>query len=157
MNKKNQSIHELFKKVQSGVIHIEYSDKDKVVASGSAFIANGYLITNNHVLEGPTESTVKLSWQPKYKNKDLIEVEYPFSKFSDALKAGSDENNYDYAILDIPELRQSALFNFSIKSSKDTHIGDDALILGFPLEHKNLVCHKGIVSSIYNNSITDII
>lgn len=48
----NLFIGSLIKKIRSGVIHIEFLNGEDVIASGSGFLSNDYLITNNHVYMG---------------------------------------------------------------------------------------------------------
>lgn len=44
---------DLFNRIRPGVIHIEFLTDNVVIGSGSGFISNGYLITNNHVYIAP--------------------------------------------------------------------------------------------------------
>lgn len=81
----------------------------------------------------------------------------PITKFQRYLKTGSDENNRDYAILNVPELQNKGLYNFFLASHKANDIFDEILILGFPLEHQNLVCRRGVISSFYSRNGIDII
>lgn len=144
----NQKIISLIEKARKGVVHIEFIFGNDVVASGSGFISNGHLITNNHVFAGLSGSNVRMSWQPLASPNSLKCIEVPYQKFFDSLKAGSDKDNADYAILNIPELNVQNLHNLTL-AVHEKYIGDEALILGFPLEHQNLVCHRAMISSFY--------
>jgi hypothetical protein len=52
------SISELFKQVNSGVLHINFVKAGQRIASGSAFVVGDYVVTNNHVFRGPTDCDV---------------------------------------------------------------------------------------------------
>lgn len=148
---------ELIEKIRSGVIHIEFLRKNDIIASGSGFLSTNYLITNNHVYMGPTDTIVRLSWQPEVSLESIAEIRLSIEKFRKYFVTGSDENNSDYAILKIPELNRKNLYNFSLSSHKTSKILDEMLILGFPFEHRNLVCHRGVISSFFHRNGIDII
>lgn len=140
----------------SGVIHIKFLINNEIIGSGTGFMSDEHLITNNHVFIGACESThVKLSWQETLNPKTKKEITLQSNKFKSFLKSGSHESNYDYAILSIPELQNKNLFNFSLSSPKSSHILDECLVLGFPLEHENLVFHKAIISSFFTSNKTN--
>jgi hypothetical protein len=149
---------ELIKEIRSGVIHIEFLIKNDVIASGSGFLSQGYLITNNHVYSGSSNAeSVRLAWHSEAISQSIEEITISIIKFKTYLKAGSDEDNYDYAILDVPELNDKNLYNFSLASHNENNIFDEILILGFPFEHQNLVCHRGVISSFFSKNGVDII
>lgn len=147
----------LVEKIRSGVVHIEFSKNGNIIASGSGFISSNYLITNNHVYAGPICSEVYISWQPDVLPNSMQKITLTYDQFKQALKMGSDEHHNDYAILEISELKNKGLFNFTISAFKQNKILDEVLILGFPLEHKNLVCHRGSISSLFSKNGIDII
>jgi Trypsin-like peptidase domain len=142
--------------IRTGVIHIEFHTKGQRVASGTGFMCKGFLVTNNHVFAGPRDSTVTLAWQPNAASDERIEVRLPYANFAASLVAGSDRNNLDYAILKIPTLDQYQLHQFKISRASKS-IGEDIFILGFPLEHRNLVAHKGAVSSVFQSGPAKVI
>jgi hypothetical protein len=150
----------LIQKICSGVLHIEFLVGDKCVGSGSGFISQNYLITNNHVYVcaiDPTISHVKLSWQSGISTASRKEKIYQRDAFIGFLKGGSTEEIHDFAILDVPDLKTQDLHDFMMESPNKMQIGEEALILGYPLEHKNLVCHKAFISSFYQSGKTNII
>lgn len=158
LNIRYQSIQKLVETVRSGVIHIEFLTKNEVIGSGSGFLCDGYLITNNHVYAGALNAEeVRLAWQPMLSPQSRSEITLSSVKFKNHFKAGSAENSYDFAILNIPELHSKNLFNFKLNASALTNIGDEAIILGFPLEHRNLVCHEAMISSVFINNNVNII
>lgn len=67
-------IGSLIPKIRSGVIHIEFLNEKDVIASGSGFLSNDYLITNNHVYIGSTNIntiSTKLSWHPEASTQNI--------------------------------------------------------------------------------------
>lgn len=158
--KSNMDKTNIIQKIRSGVIHIEFLNGKNVIASGSGFLSHGYLITNNHVYMGSTNTnttSVRLAWHPEANTQSIEGVTIPVTTFQSYLKTGSDENYYDYAILNVPELQDKGLYNFPISLHNTSNILDEVLILGFPLEHQNLVCHRGTISSFYSKNGIDII
>lgn len=151
------NIPELVERVRSGVIHIEYLVAGNRVASGSGFMSRGKLITNHHVFLGPPNSTVVLAWQPHQDPCSRMDLRMDYSQFAACLVTGSDQRNHDFAVLNVPHLERRKLFQFCLASPSTKKVGESVLILGFPLEHRNLVCHTGTISSFYKSGPSDVI
>jgi S1-C subfamily serine protease len=139
------------------VIHIEFQHKGNRVGSGSGFLSNGYLVTNCHVYLGPEYSEVILACQPSQDPSSRVQLEMSYKDFSDSLVSASDENNFDFAILKIEELNKQGFGQLEMAVPTDSKIGDGVMILGFPLEHRNLVCHMGTISSFYKSGRVNVI
>jgi Trypsin-like peptidase domain len=150
------NVSALLPNIRTGVIHIEFHTGAGRVASGTGFMCKGHLVTNNHVFVGPRDSTVVLAWQPEAENDRRIEVTMLYATFAASLLAGSDANNLDYAILRLPVLDPYQLHQFELSRAPKL-VGDDVIVLGFPLEHRNLVVHKGAVSSLYESGPAKVI
>jgi S1-C subfamily serine protease len=144
-------------RTRSGLFQIVFlNSADQIVAQGSAFASRGFLITNNHVFSGPTDTKV---WIRK-DNQVLLKQGIVLSRsdFSSRLVTGSDRNSFDYAVLRIPEVTaQGGVHHFELQSPANNRIGDAVSLLGFPLEHMNLTCHQGIISSFYQSGLAKII
>lgn len=151
------SIPQLIERVRSGVIHIEFHIGNNRVASGSGFMTQGLLITNHHVFLGPSNSTVVLAWQPNQDPSSRMEVRMNYAKFAASLVTGSDQNNFDFAVLSIVELQQQGLYQFDLASPVIKRVGEQVVVLGFPFEHRNLVCHLGSISSFYSSGSARVI
>lgn len=151
------TLTETIAKVRSGVIHLNFMVGQERVASGSGFILNGHLVTNNHVFAGPSNSVVVLRYHPNAAGaaEDLAQLPYPV--FAGSLVSGSDPGNLDFAILKIPGVDVSGLHSFKLGDAGALSIGQSVAFLGFPLEHANLVCHAGIVSSFYQSGPASVI
>ncbi|URK19089.1 serine protease [Thalassospira sp. GO-4] len=151
-------LSDVVERVRSGVLSISFLDaKDRVIAKGTGFMCNGFLVTNNHVFQGPDGSKVWIrncfDSEVDLTQGHLLSIE----DFRSALVVGSPEENYDYAILEIAALKNRSLYNFSLVDPKYLRVGDSVALLGFPLEHMNLTCHAGIASSFYTRNGVDII
>jgi len=114
-------------------------------------MTQGLLITNHHVFLGPSNSTVVLAWQPNQDPSSRTEVRMDYAKFATSLVTGSDQNNFDFAVLRLAELQQKGLYQFDLASPDSKRVGEQVVVLGFPLEHRNLVCHLGTISSFYSS------
>jgi S1-C subfamily serine protease len=151
------SLPDIFEKVKNGVFHIVFLDaKDKRLASGTAFATCGFLVTNHHVFVGPPESRVWIRKQGDTSTKDGVLFSY--ADFSKRLRSGSEQNQYDFAILDVPEiLKKETTFQFNLSSADGKRIGERVAFLGFPFEHENLTCHTGIISSFFQSGPAKVI
>ena len=101
-------------------------------ASGSGVIISkdGYIVTNNHVIDGATEITVTLNDRKNYKAKVI----------------GTDANT-DLAIIKIDGDNLPVM---SIGNSDDVHLGQWVLAIGYPL-NLDVTVTQGIVSAKSRN------
>jgi len=160
------SLADIVKKVQSGVVHIIHAtqdpttDKLKRSGSGTGFIVKGHLVTNYHVIHPCYKDSVfVIRTYDSSQSEEFDGIRLNYDQLLEKTDTASDEQHCDYVVLDIPELKEKDLYNFSLATHTSKQVGDSILFLGYPFEHLNLVCHAGIISSIYksNNGITDTI
>jgi S1-C subfamily serine protease len=148
------SLADTIAKVRSGVFQIAFANaNDEKIGGGSGFLANDFLITNNHVYAGHLEA--HRVW---LRRDDMPPNEFcVFSRedFTERLVTGS--QTYDYAVLKVPEICQNADHRFTLEVPATRRIGDAIALLGFPLEHDNLTCHQGIISSFYQSDLVSVI
>ena len=106
-------------------------------ASGSGFIisADGYIITNHHVIEGANKITVTL-YDGKTYDAELI---------------GSDESN-DIAVLKIDA---DDLTPVVLGSSSDLSVGDEVVAIGNPLGELTFSLTAGVVSALDRTITTE--
>ncbi|WP_454848494.1 S1 family peptidase [Rhizobium binxianense] len=152
------NLPDTFDKIRGGIFHIECRNMvNERIGSGSGFFSCGFLITNFHVSQVPIDSKVWIRREGDTKfGEDGVTL--LGGNFLNSRRSASDENNYDYAIIDIPELRNlPEIYNFTLKSSVDSRIGDPIAFAGFPFEHQNLTCHTGIISSFYTSGSVRVI
>lgn len=106
-------------------------------ASGSGFIltSDGYVVTNNHVVEGATSVTVKLYNGDEY----------------DAEVIGTDEMN-DVALLKIDATGLQAV---TIGDSDQIEVGEEVIAIGNPLGELTFTMTAGVVSALDREINTD--
>ena len=106
-------------------------------ASGSGFIltSDGYVVTNNHVVEGATSVTVKLYDGTEY----------------DAQIVGTDEMN-DVALLKIDA---TGLQTVTIGDSDQIEVGEEVIAIGNPLGELTFTMTAGVVSALDREINTD--
>ena len=106
-------------------------------ASGSGFIltSDGYVVTNNHVVEGATSVTVKLYNGDEY----------------DAEIVGTDEMN-DVALLKIDA---TGLQTVTIGDSDQIEVGEEVIAIGNPLGEFTFTMTAGVLSALDREINTD--
>lgn len=137
--------------VRTGVFNIVYLDKgDRRLGSGTGFASCGFLITNHHVFMVPQDCRVWIR-----REMDVLPcggLILTGAEFRKRLKSGSTEDQYDFAILDIPEiLGLPDVHNFKLSTPENYRIGDTVAFLGYPSERENLTCHAGVISSFFDD------
>ncbi|MEH7848663.1 S1 family peptidase [Rhizobium laguerreae] len=150
---------ETVEEVRSGVFNLQcLSDGNfQKLGSGSAFFSSGYLVTNFHVADIPegTWMWVRRDGDCDHRFNGFV---VPAKDWRKALKRASEEHSYDYAILDLPTLRnRDDIHDFVLGPSQPAKIGTPIAFLGFPLDHDNLVCHSGHISSFRKSGVARII
>lgn len=143
--------------VRSGVVHLNFLCNGQRISAGTGFILQGFLVTNNHVYACPSAEEVLIrlhNTDPKDSNAG---IRIPYPRFQSYLEVGAHQNSYDYAVLSIPELSDLNLYSFKFESITRPRLGREYAILGYPLDHKNLTVHRGIISSFYENAGVSII
>ena len=136
--------------VRAGIVRISFFNANNVrVGGGTGFLARGRLLTNHHVFLGHQgANSIQLS------REHLAAIILSPAAFAAALRAGSMENSFDYAILDVPHLFDGTEHQFLLELPGDRRIGDQVAMLGFPLEHENLTVHAGVISSFFQSKLT---
>lgn len=149
------NIPDLVDSIQSSIVHIVYVKDKKKVGSGTGFILDGYLVTNNHVIQTPQDIHFLLRFYDSDPLNLSSGILFKNSDFMSFLKTGSEEDAYDFAVFEIPKLSERNLNHLKIGDPSKMRRGDDILFLGYPLEHNNLVAHRGMISSFYKSGTTE--
>ena len=149
------NIPDLVDSIQSSIVHIVYVKDKKKVGSGTGFILEGYLVTNNHVIQTPQDIHFLLRFYDSDPLNLSSGILFKNSDFMSFLKTGSEEDAYDFAVFEIPKLSERNLNHLKIGDPSKMRRGDDILFLGYPLEHNNLVAHRGMISSFYKSGTTE--
>jgi len=135
---------DLVKAVQDSIVYIEvfrnYRGKQQLVGSASGIIisSDGYIVTNNHVVEDADSFTVKVNSTASLESKTY-----------DAKLIGTDSDT-DLAVIKIDA---ENLPMAKLGDSDKLSLGDDVIAIGNPLGLENSVS-KGIVSGL-NRQISD--
>lgn len=135
---------DLVKAVQDTIVYIEvfkkstYSSTTTLAGSASGIVISedGYVVTNNHVVEGCQTYTVKVS-------KTDISTGEIESKTYDAKLIGTDEDT-DLAVL---KIEASGLQAAVLGDSQKLSLGDDLVAIGNPFGLERSVS-KGVVSGL---------
>lgn len=143
--------------VRSGVVHLNFYRDNQRLSAGTGFLLDGYLVTNNHVYACPGADVVLIRLYDSDPKDPNAGISIPYSKFQSYLEVGAHENSYDYAVLSVPELNNLGLYNFEFESITAPRLGREYAILGYPLDHRNLTVHQGIISSFYESNAVSII
>ena len=133
------NVKKVVKAVKNSVVSIEckvqntggyYFSGGTSTAAGSGVIitTNGYIVTNNHVVEGATEITVKTADKESYSAKII----------------GTDPQT-DIAVIKIDAKGLSAA---SFGTSKNLEVGDEVVAIGNPLGQLSGTVTNGIVSAL---------
>ena len=128
------SIYETYKNAvvgvtSEGITYNEYGQASKTASSGTGFIisSDGYIITNNHVVEGANGVSVTLYDAQNY----------------DAKIIGTDAKN-DVALLKI-EVKD--LNTVKLGNSNNISVGETVIAIGHPLGELTYTVTSGIVSA----------
>jgi S1-C subfamily serine protease len=147
------NVIELISKVRSGVAEIAVEKNRKFLGNGSAFLVEGGLVTNSHVIR-PIGSVDAF----RIRFEDLSE---PIRMLPEDLykniKFESPEDEYDYAFIGIDEKEFEGRFRFELEKSYEISVGQQILFLGFPFGMPQLTAHLGYVSSIHEKRSREII
>jgi S1-C subfamily serine protease len=150
------SLAETVARCRSGVFQIAFTNaQQEKVGGGTAFLSNGLLVTNHHAFLGHLGAA-----QVGLRRDDMPVGQFQaftLEDFAGRLVTGSEGQSYDYAVLRIPELVQANDYQFALEPRGNRRIGDSVALLGFPLEHDNLTCHSGIISSFYRSGLAEVI
>lgn len=139
---------DLVSAVQDSIVYIEvygeYYGKHTLVGTASGIIISkdGYIVTNNHVVEDCDEYTVKVNST----NSKSGSIE---SKIYDAKLLGTDADT-DLAVL---KINATDLPAAKLGDSDKLHLGDDVVVIGNPLGYETSVS-KGVVSGL-NRQVSD--
>jgi len=135
---KSRPVKELVQEFGEGVVSIETPS-----ALGSGFIVNtdGYVVTNNHVIEGETRIAVVLYQNSagglSRKRIDNVEI-VALNPF------------VDLALLKLPPQKDLKLTAVTLGSLEDLNAGDGAFAIGNPLGLERSVS-QGIISTLNRN------
>lgn len=141
----------LWIKTHQSLCSIQHWKGNEKIASGSGFIIDGYLVTNNHVFSCPPSEKIVLEFVEQDGSTIKFHKELNKDNFMAALKEGSTEENWDFAILEINELKKMPSLKFC-QPEKELPIGMPIGLLGYAFGDNNLSIHAGMISSQFSKN-----
>ncbi len=148
------SLADVFDRV---IFHIVYLDgQQNRIASGSAFSTCGYLVTNHHVFLGFAGSR---AWIRREGEEDPSKgFVLGLGEFQKRLRSGSEQKDFDFAVLDVPEVvAHKEVYSFALKGKAGYRCGENVAFAGYPFEHLNLTSHTGMISSFFKSGQVEVI
>jgi len=146
------TLYSLWSKASKSISSITFYDNQNVyLGSGSGFIIEGKLVTNNHVFKTPraaayvTVTFVKEDGFTVYAFK-----RFDLAEFNQRLLAGDDEANWDYAILRMDDAEFKSIPSLILAENQEIKIGQQIAFMGFHFDKSNLALHEGIISSQFH-------
>lgn len=138
---------EIFERDAMWIVQLAALRPDNVqFGTGSAFICRGHIVTCGHNISVNAANTlVAMFHGTVWAGAQSAQ----FAKPHDHLKGYSDENSYDFAILDSFPDRQK--FSGLELTDRDPNVGEPVVSLGYPLDDGQLTMHAGIVSAVYKS------
>jgi hypothetical protein len=149
---------ETISRVKSGVFNVVYLNTEgKAFGGGTGFIVEGgFFVTNGHVFDVPKETAIV--WLRREDHTSGSQgVRLSKSEFLKRRIAASPKEDYDYAVLKIPELMALSPHQFKLTGHEGWRVGQTVCFLGFPLQQNWLTAGSGIISALYMSGNVNII
>lgn len=146
-------IKDTWNKCYSSVCSICFYDtSNNLVGSGTGFKVGAHLITNNHVYYAPGSDIVELKFVDSNGYTISKSKRISYIEFKNRLLLGDSESNWDYAIIDLPDLEFVDIPSLKLSNKHDFQIGNEIAVLGFQFDQTNLSIKAGIISSRYTRN-----
>jgi len=120
---------DLIARLRSGIVQITFSNNRKErIGGGTGFLSRRNLLTNHHVFLGHLgAASVQL------RREGLNPIVLAPADFAARLRSGSEEDSFDYAIIELPELVDGTEHQFLLEPPGGRRIGDAIGVLGYHL------------------------
>ena len=143
---------ELWKKIFGSVGSIRHRKNGEEFAVGSGFIVDGYLVTNNHVFLCDESDEVEIRFVEE--DGHTISFSHIFSKadFTALIQDGSDESNWDFAILEVEALKTRPSLSL-LRPASNISIGTPVAFFGYQFGAGHLSMHSGIISARFTKDL----
>jgi hypothetical protein len=151
--RKNQmNIVKLIANIRSGVAQILIIKEQKPISSGTAFLVQGGLITNSHVIRDNEFDTIaiRLTDTDPADPRNYISLKKEELKNIIVKESLKDDKDYVYLTLSNSKFTGRHVFEFADSSS--VSVGEQVVFLGFPFGDNHLTAHIGYISGIYEQN-----
>ena len=157
-NQYMSQISKLIARCQSGIVAIRFYVDNNLVSTGSGFLYQGCLVSNNHVFNPfgqPMGSDTRVGF--RFGDTNQYGCDDFSIKYSDLnVITGSEENSHDFIVHRLPDgVDVSSRFNFELDHTL-AYNGQKVLILGYPFSSKFMASHIGYISAIYDRSTVEL-
>lgn len=140
-------IRQVWKEVQGSVASLMFLRNGERITSGSGFLIGKRLITNNHVIQVPPATHIRLRFVGPDDNSSVAERTFTITEFRGRLLEGDPETSWDFAILDLDLPEFADIPGLTLGSSDALQIGGPIALLGFQFDQENLSVHAGVLAS----------
>lgn len=144
---------ELWAQSHPSICSLSFLANGERLSSGSGFLVDGFLITNNHVFQVPPASEVVLQFVESDGHAPSATVRISMADFQAELRDGEPETSWDFAIFNNawPEFASIPSIDLADPDWTPT-IGESVCMLGYHFDQQNLAFHSGVLSSTYTRA-----
>lgn len=150
-------ITELIEKCRSGIAQISLENDRECIGSGSAFLVDGGLVTNNHNLTQIRFDTLVIRFENDINNNSSNEIRLSSQHCTDSIVARSPENEKDFVYIILSESECNGRHIFELSDSSSLTVGEQIVFMGYPFSSPHLTAHIGYVSSLHQSNGVEII
>lgn len=152
------SIVDLIEAARTGVAQILYEVDRQRVGNGSAFLVDGGLITNSHVLRpGSRVDAFAIRFPDSDPDESSSYIRLLPKDCQERVRAESPMELEDYAFIELDEPEFAGRHRFQLGDSSEIRVGQQIVFLGFPFGLVQLTAHVGWVASKHSHRGTDVI
>jgi len=131
---------------RSGVAQIRLVKNGGVVSGGSAFLIDGGLVTNSHVIRAFPDAVASIRFEGMGPN---AAIRIPVNA-SVATESPEAEKDFAFLRLDEPEFAGRHRFVFAVAPT--VAVGKQVGFLGYPFSMEHLTCHVAYVSASFDSN-----
>jgi len=142
-------------KVRSGIAQISLVINKKPYPIGSAFLVEGGLVTNSHVLDVNNSNDIAIRFADT-NPKDIANY-IVINNFKKIIARESPKSAKDYAYLKFHDSRFKNRHVFQFSDSSNISVGEQVVFLGFPFGDPYMTSHIGYISAVYDSNNVEII
>jgi len=123
------NITEIIKKIRSGIVSISfYNEKDQKISSGSGFICQNKIISNNHVFFTPKNELLDEKVRVKIKFGDSDEsdtnIDIAYGDLMKCVERGSQKHYHDFIVFNDTQIPLDDKYQFKLGDHNDVEEGE---------------------------------